>query len=76
MRHSPRQSRPDKLSLNPFETRAPQAVASLDLILRWAVVRINEGNTQTLLSVLAMVKVRRALGACASQGLGCSKQPA
>lgn len=41
-----------------------EVVASLDLILRWSVVRLNEGNTQTLLSVLAMLKVRARAARC------------
>jgi len=35
-----------------------EVLQCLDLILRWSVVRLAEGNTQTLLSVLAMLKVR------------------
>lgn len=32
-------------------------VACLDLLLRWSVVRIAEGNTQTLVGVTGMLKV-------------------
>jgi hypothetical protein len=31
-------------------------VASLDLLLRWAVVRLAEGNTKTLVGVTGMLK--------------------
>jgi hypothetical protein len=31
-------------------------VACLDLLLRWAVVRLAEGNTQTLVGVTGMLK--------------------
>jgi hypothetical protein len=34
------------------------AYSCLDLLLMWSVVRLVEGNTQTLISVLGMVKVR------------------
>lgn len=33
-------------------------VASLDLLLRWCVLRLADGNTQTLVSVTGMLKVR------------------
>jgi hypothetical protein len=39
-----------------------EVVACLDLILRWSVLRLAEGNTQTLLSVLSMLKVGAARG--------------
>jgi hypothetical protein len=32
-------------------------IACLDLVLRWSVVRLAEGNTQTLVSVTSMLKV-------------------
>jgi cytoskeleton-associated protein 5 len=35
----------------------PAAVSSLDLLLKWSVVRLSEGNTATLISVLSMLKV-------------------
>lgn len=38
-------------------------VASLDLLLRWCVLRLADGNTQTLVSVTSMLKVR-----CAGSG--------
>jgi hypothetical protein len=34
-------------------------VASMDLLLRWCVLRLADGNTQTLVSVTSMLKVRR-----------------
>jgi hypothetical protein len=48
-----------------------EAVAALDLILRWSVLRLAEGNTQTLLSVLAMLKVRGSV--CLGAGGGGGK---
>ena len=35
----------------------PEAISCLDLIFRWAVVRVCEGNTQTLVRVLEMLRV-------------------
>lgn len=35
-------------------------VASLDLLLRWCVLRLADGNTQTLVSVTSLLKVRCA----------------
>eukprot|EP00775_Hariotina_reticulata_P007310 gene7310-7523_t len=41
-------------------------IACLDLLLRWSVVRLAEGNTQTLVSVTSMLKV--LLEACCDRG--------
>lgn len=54
-----------------------EVLASLDLLLKWAVLRLSEGNTAVLLAVVAMLKVRLLLGACHTQrcylsGLGQS----
>ena len=34
------------------------ACSCLDLLLKWSVVRLTEGNTQALISVLGVLKVR------------------
>jgi NAD(P)H-dependent FMN reductase len=45
-------------------------VASLDLLLRWAVVRLAEGNTKTLVGVTGMLKALFDL--LADQGYRCA----
>lgn len=44
-----------------------EVLSCLDLVLKWAVLRIVEGNTQTLISVLTMLKV------CCSVALAYSR---